>query len=164
MGMYYDIVAANSRTGDDKKMWQSVKQVDALLERMKEHHPEIYHAFICDTIALYYDGHFDEMLANMKVSQMYHCEATNGKKHRIQGEHYDIDFARRVKGDYRDMSLNEWDWYVLLNMIYHDSICILTEWFPSEDSYNRKVVELAVNYITDDDTSETKLWDDMMKR
>jgi hypothetical protein len=163
MGMYYDIVAANSRTGDDKKMWASVKQVDALLERMKEHHPDVYEGFINETINLFYDKHFDEMLGEMIVDKMYHCEREGSDKHKVQGEHYSIDYARKVRADYRDMPYNEWDWYVLLNMIYHDNICMLMEWWPGEENYNTKVIAMSINYITDDDATETKLWDRYIK-
>lgn len=163
MGIYYDIVKANGRNADDKTMWASVAMVDDLLEKMKEHHADIYETFIKQTIGLYYKGHFEQTLGQMEVAKMYHYESKGGQKHKIQGEHYDLTFAQKVKNEYREIPLNEWDWYVLLNMAYHDNICMLMEWFPSEESYNNKVIDCAVNFIDDDDADDTKLWDYLMK-
>lgn len=159
MGMYMDIVKAKSKTADDKVMWESVQMVDDLLEKMKQAHPNMYKDFINDTINLYYDKHFDSMLADMMVNKMYHSEGKNDNKRKVHGEYYTIDYARKVRNDNRDMPYNEWDWYVLLNMIYHDNICILMDWYPDEDNYNNKIIDLAINYIEDDDASDTKLWD-----
>ena len=163
MGMYMEIVKAKSKTADDKVMWLSIAKVDELLEKMRAAHPEVYAAFINDTINLYYDKHFDEMLAEMVVDKMYHCEKSGSDKRKVHGEHYSVDYARKVRADYRDMPYNEWDWYVLLNMTYHDNICMLMEWWPNEESYNTKVIAMAVNYLTDDDATETKLWDRYIK-
>ena len=161
MGMYLQLVQSH-KSADQSKMWASVRMVDELLEAMKDHHKEQYDEFIRKTIMLYYDSHFDQALADMVVKKMYHNEKINGVPTPIYGEHYNIEFARKVKMEYRDINHNEWDWYVLLNMVYHDNIMLLKEWFPSEQNYNNKVVDIAVNYITDDDASETKLWDYFM--
>ena len=163
MGMYFDIVKAHERTADPKIMWESVKMVDELLDKMKEHHKEQYDKFIKQTIGLYYDGHFEKILAEAEVAKMYHHEDINGGKTKIQGQHYDIEFAKKVKAEYREIALNDWDWYVLLNMAYHDNICMLKEWFPNEQNFNNKVVDCAVNFVTDDDAEPDKLWDYLMK-
>lgn len=163
MGMYYNIVKAHEHNSNPKTMWESVKMVDELLEAMKEHHKEKYDQFIKKMIDLYYDDHFDQALAEMEVKKMFHKENVNGIPTPIYGEHYNIEFARKVKSEFRDINLNEWDWYVLLNMVYHDNIVLLKEWFPAEQNYNNKVVDCAVNYITDDDADEGKLWREYMK-
>lgn len=163
MGMYYNIVKAKSRNSDDKVMWMSVQMVDELLEKMKQAHPEVYQKFINDTINLYYDKHFDEMLAEMVVDKMYHCEKEGMDKHKIHGEHYSIDYARKVRSEYGKMPYNEWDWYVLLNMTYHDNVCILDEWYSTEKEHDSRILALALNYITDDDATEDKLWQRYMK-
>lgn len=163
MGMYMEIVKAKSKTADDKVMWLSIAKVDELLEKMRAAHPEVYAAFINDTINLYYDKHFDEMLAEMVVDKMYHCEKSGSDKRKVHGEHYSVDYARKVRADNRELPYNEWDWYVLLNMMYHDNECMLDSWYPEEDDHDRRIVAMAVNYLTDDDASETKLWDRFMK-
>ena len=57
---------------------------------------------------------------------------------------------------------NQWDFAVVLNMIYSDNYNLLMKWFPedSEEQLMDKMVDLAVNWLRDDDNpyGHCKAW------
>ena len=65
-----------------------------------------------------------------------------------------------LRGDLR--SYNCWDFFVTLNMIATDEAGIVDKWFPniSDQERDGKFVELAVNWLNDDDSpyGNSKIW------
>lgn len=57
---------------------------------------------------------------------------------------------------------NQWDFAVVLNMIYSDNYNLMKKWFPedSEEQMMDKMVDLAVNWLRDDDNpyGKCKAW------
>lgn len=48
---------------------------------------------------------------------------------------------------------NQWDFAVVLNMVYSDNYNLMKKWFAddSEEQLMDKMVDLAVNWLRDDD-------------
>ena len=56
---------------------------------------------------------------------------------------------------------NCWDWAVALEMSYTDNHCMLRMWFPdaTDEEIKAKAVDMAVNYLNDDDDSDDgRIW------
>lgn len=101
--------------------------------------------------------HFDEEFAKEQISKMYYEE--NGRKH--FGPYWD-DVTSLYTQNKRKLiyPYNKWDFEVTLNMICSDMLLLLKEWFPEADDreLEHKMVELAINWLNDEDYPECKIW------
>jgi hypothetical protein len=53
-----------------------------------------------------------------------------------------------------------WDMAVTLEMMWTDNVCMLREWWPNATpaELDGKVVDMALNYLNDDDDADGKIW------
>lgn len=160
---YWEIVKSNidKLNGDDVKMWASVEMVDALLEEMREHHPQRYWQMLRDTHELFYGKHFDKEYAEWQVERMYHKDK-NGITHR--GEHWSREQTTEVMQMYKaklPAEVTPGDFYVALNTQWHDYICWAMEHYPNEGEADNAIIEMAVRFwfLDDDWGDNTKVWE-----
>lgn len=162
MGRYYDMVKANYNKlrNDEGVMWNSIEMWDKHLEAMREHHPDKYWEIMRTTHELMYGKHFDKMYAEWEVAQMHHTD-DSGKVHK--GEHWSLDQTNGVFSKYRSKipsEYNEYDFYVALNAHYHDTVCVASRHFGSEDAVSAYIIDEAVAvWLMDEDWPHPdKVW------
>ena len=158
---YYELVKENiaKYRGDEKVMWESVGAISALLERLREAHPDIYWAFMREQHELMVGRHFNEAYALWEVEQMCH-KGEDGVEHK--GEHWSVDETSSVLTKYRSKipnECNEWDFYVALNATFHDYCRVVMKYAP--ERFDEVVIELAVAFwfLDEDWPNHTKVWD-----
>lgn len=145
--------------GDEKVMKKSVRLVSNLLEKMKEHHQEMYWEFMRDHHEIMYGKHFNRDYAEWEVAQMHHkC----GDK-TYKGEHWPLEQTTEVMQKYRAKLASEitpCDFYVALNTQWHDYICWANEHFPNEVDAELAIIEMAVRFwfMDDDWAGNDKVW------
>lgn len=159
---YWEIIKGNidKLNGDDAKMWASVEMVDALLEEMREHHPQRYWQMLRDTHELFYGKHFNKEYAEWEVERMYHKDK-NGITHR--GEHWSREQTNSVMAKYKSVLPSEvtpCDFYVALNAQWHDYCELMRELFANEEEVNNAIIEGAVRFwfLDEDWESADKVW------
>lgn len=99
--------------------------------------------------------HFDECFAKAQIKKMYYEE--NGIKHYAPywedtSSIYQVN-KRKLQNNY-----NRWDFDVTMNMIKSDYYPLLKRWFPDEQDLLNRIVELAINWLNDEDYEENKIW------
>ena len=72
--------ARKDGVASEKVMNASIDSVDALLEKMKEAHPDAYNQFIAKQHELFYGPHYNELFAEMDVAGLTYTDA-EGKEH-----------------------------------------------------------------------------------
>ena len=159
---YWEIIKGNidKFNGDDVKMWASVEMVDALLEEMREHHPQRYWQMLRDTHELFYGKHFDKEYAEWQVERMYHKDK-NGITHR--GEHWSREQTNAVMASYKSTLPSEvtpCDFYVALNTQWHDYVELMRELFANEEEVEKAIIEGAVRFWFQDEDwdGNDKVW------
>ena len=112
---YTDMVR-NAPKPSDELMWQTVEEVNALVEELARSHPEKAKAFLMRQYALMYGNRFNEAFARQSVSDMFHT-AKDG--HLVSGQVIEPDraFAALVPSGNMDLF---WDAYVAANAFLHD--------------------------------------------
>lgn len=92
--------------------------------------------------------HYNELLADCQIRQMS-FEDTKGVEHKAP--YYTKDEALSIYEVVRDevRPYNQWDFSVVLNMVYADNYSLLKKWFPdySEAQLLDKIVDFAVNWL-----------------
>ena len=158
---YYDIVKSNAAKfrGDEKAMWSSIESVSALLEKIKEEHPDLYWLFLRDQHEVMVGHHFNEAYAKWEVEKMHH-KGIDGTTYK--GEHWSIEQTNAVLNGMRSKipsAYNEWDFYVALNASYHDFCKAAKKHMP--DKADELIIDLAVAFWFEDEDWEdtTKVWD-----
>ena len=161
--MYEQIVRENISKfkGDEKVMWESVRSVSRLLDKMKLHHPDLYWDFMREQHEIMFGKHFDEKYAKYEVEQMHH-KTKDGKTHR--GEHWPMEQTSEVMQSYKaklPTEVTPGDFYVALNTQWHDYICWAMEHYESEDEADNAIIERAVRFwFCDDDWGDNcKVWE-----
>lgn len=145
--------------GDEKVMKQSVRLVSNLLEKMKEHHPEMYWEFMRDHHEIMYGKHFNRDYAEWEVAQMHHkC----GDK-TYKGEHWSHEQTTDVMSSYKTTlpaEITPCDFFVALNSQWHDYHCLYMSLFPSEEEAEKAIIESAIKFWFKDDDWDcnTKVW------
>lgn len=130
------------------------------VEECKEHYEEEYSELLRDLHEDVHGEHFNEHFAICEVNKMFHKDK-EGNKH--TGPHWTKertdDVFNKIKSKI-PQDYNTWDWYVTLNMIYHDNIVLVKGWFPEEDEskHTERIVEMAVNWLNDSDDLDGKIW------
>ncbi len=132
--------------------------MDILSDTMTQYVPDEELQKLCKMIYESTQGkHFNEEFAKEQVSKMYYEE--NGHKH--YGPFYD-DVSVPYSQNKRKLiyPYTKWDFEVTLNMIKSDMINLLKEWFPdaTEEELDSKIIDLAVNWLNDEDYGESKIW------
>lgn len=143
-----------------KKYGNNESTLDLLCEELKHHVPEEEFELLAKEIYESAQGpHFDEDFAKCQVSKMYYEE--DGVKH--FGPYWnDITPLYVMAKKKLAYPYNKWDFMVTLNMIKSDNYVLLREWFPEADEkeIQNKIVELAVNWLNDEDNpyGDSKVW------
>ena len=133
---------------------------DEHLEKMREHHPDMYWEMMRDTHELMYGKHFDKEYAEWEVEQMHH-KSPDGKVYK--GEHWSYEQTTEVMQKYRSKisaEITPCDFYVALNTQWHDYICWAKEHFPNEADAENAIIEMAVRFwfMDDDWEGNDKVW------
>jgi hypothetical protein len=162
MGRYYDMVKANYNKlrNDDNVMWGNVEMWDKHLERMREHHPDMYWEIMRNTHEMMYGKHFDSAYAEWQVDHMYHI-GDDGREYK--GERWSLKDTNGVMQKYRGRipgEYNEYDVYVALNAQWHDTICTAKRHFSTIEEAETYVIDEAVAvWFNDQDwPSHDKVW------
>lgn len=144
----------------EKIMNVAIDDVQELLYKIKDAHPELYWHFIKRQHERIFGCHYNENFGMWRIEQMYYKDKA-GTEHRAP--HWTKD---QYKTAYEAMkaklpsTYNCWDFAVTLEMLYSDNICLFRSWWPeaTEEQLEGKVVEASVNYLNDDDDPDCKIW------
>lgn len=119
-------------------------ELDEIVSKMEEYHPEMYWEFIYDLHSAVYGCHFDDESAEFAVSEMVNEDGT-------KGAHWSLSETTSVanSNSIRFEKFNEYDWYYALNMIYSD-FC------KTVGDNTSMYVMLAKDWIMDSDAPEGK--------
>lgn len=159
---YYDLIKKYGSGKGEAVMWAATKRVSEFLEKMKESNPDAFWTLIKETYEDMCGPHYNEEFAKWQIEQMYFKDPA-GETHYApnwSAAQYKNSFElnrQRLK----NKSYNCWDWAVALEMCYTDNHCLLKTWFPNatEDDIKTKAVDMAVNYLNDDDDDdEGRIW------
>lgn len=144
----------------EKAMWGGIDDVEELLEVVKAEHPEHYWRFIKRQHERMFGCHYNENFAMWRIEQMHYKDkagAVHPAPHWTKEQHKAAYDAVKSK---LPSTYNCWDFAVTLEMLYSDNICMYRTWWPdaTQEQLEGKVVESAVNYLTDDDDPDCKIW------
>ena len=147
--MIYDLI---------KKYGSSEETMKVLSEMLEDHlSKEEYEELSKDIYESTQGKHFDECFAKKQINKMYYEE--NGIRHYAP---YWEDTSTIYGANKRKLehSYNKWDWEVAMNMIKSDYYPLLKKWFPSEEDYLDKIIDLTINWLNDEDNpfGENKIW------
>ena len=149
--MYKKMIQEARKTGraSEDAMWKSVENVEELLDKIKEHHPDMYHHFIRAEHEALNGPHFDCHFAKHTVEGL---EYTDAEGVRQTGAHWtpeqvEAAWARKAFKP----GTTPWDKYVGANAMYAD----LCKEFSDED-----VLKAAyLFYFADEDwKGDGKVW------
>lgn len=149
--MYRKMIEEARKTGraSEESMWKSVENVEALLDKIKEHHPEMYYNFIRDEHEALNGPHFDCHFGNLTVAALAYTDAEGERR---TGQHWSVDQVEAAWGRKAfKPGTTPWDKYVAANAMYAD----LCKEFSEED-----VLKAAyLFYFADEDwKGEGKVW------
>lgn len=147
--MIYDLI---------KKYGSSEDTMKVLSEMLEDHlSKEEYEELSKDIYESTQGKHFDEEFAKKQISKMYYEE--NGVRHYAP---YWEDTSTIYGASKRKLECpyNKWDWDVAMNMIKSDYYPLLKKWFPNEEDYLDKIIDLTINWLNDEDNpfGESKIW------
>lgn len=158
METIYELIKKHSAGKGEEMMW---KTTEVISEAIKHGLPEDYKVKLYNELyGLLSDGHYNEAMAEADIAKMYYVDEDDEK-------HYAPYFtAPAVKDEYTKIKsmipdYNEWDFAVTLNMVASDNHNLIMKWFPESTAESRleKYVEMAVNWLHDQDWPETdKIW------
>lgn len=155
----YELTKKSGEGKGEGVMWEAVRVVsDAIDASMDEASKAALMRKVYQAMS---DGHYNEEMARADVAKMYYVDA-NGKKH--EAPYWPDDAIESLYRMYKNEipAYNMWDFYVAMNMAASDNMCLLKHWFPnySAPDMDEKIVELALNWLKDDDwPKKTKVWD-----
>ena len=155
----YEITKKYGTGKGEGMMWKAVEVIsDSVEDAMPEKDRQ---ALVRKLYGEMSDGHYDEAFAMEDIAKMYYTDK-NDKKH--YAPYWSVSTMEEVyngvKSDIRQY--NFWDFAVALNMEASDKWMLLERWFPgmTEQERNTRLVELAVNYLKDEDARhpDSKIW------
>lgn len=112
------IEAYSNGLSSEKIMWQSVGDIDMILENMKAEHPDEYWAFIRKTHQNLFGNHYNEEFARCDVAQMEYTDR-DGEHH--QGEYWSKSaICEATKDKIFPPKTTDWDKYVGYNAMHAD--------------------------------------------
>ena len=106
-------------------------------------------------------GHYNEEYAMEDVASMYFKDR-KGSKH--YAPYWAVPQVMEIYSNIKSEipAYNCWDFFVTLNMMKADNCPLLENWYPdiSPEEKNEKLVELAVNWLRDEDNpyGSSKVW------
>ena len=159
---FYELVKKYGEGKGEAAMWAATRRVSEYLEEMKEKHPEKYWSLIKETYEDMCGPHYNEEFAKWQIEQMFYKDK-NEEVHfapNWSAQQYRTSFELN-KHRLKKKTYNCWDWAVALEMSYTDNHCMLRMWFPdaTDEEIKVKAVDMAVNYLNDDDDSDDgRIW------
>lgn len=163
MESLYELIKTYGTGKGEATMWKSVKVIsDSVEKHMDEDARDELNRHIFAEMS---GGHYDQHFAMEDVRCMYYTDES-GEKH-----YAPYWTPEQVSGVYEKVKreipeYNMWDFYVTLQMVKADNCPMLKRWFPEapEEEMTQRVVELAVNWLKDEDwAGSTKIWDYLNK-
>ena len=148
--------------GDGKgeaTMWSTLALVSDAVESTMT--PAERNALVRKVYGVMSDGHYNEDFAKEDIAKMYYADE-DGNKH--YGPYWPEAALRAAYNEHKEEipEYNFWDWSVAMNMAKSDHCPLLSEWFPDDDDdmRNERVVELALNWLRDEDNpfGTSKVW------
>lgn len=158
----YDLIKKYGTGKGESTMWESVKYMSEIVEKMKETNEAEYWKIVKGMYATMVGKHFNEEFAMWQVEQMYFKDK-NGGVHKAPywSEEKIKNIYETHKGKIPSV-YNCWDFYVAINMLKADNYCMLMEWQPNstDEEIDAKIVQMAINYFNDEDAPHphTKIW------
>lgn len=129
-------------SADNPSKKEHVQDVVCMLARkVKQACPEGYNEALAKMYEIAYDGHFSESLARRAVASMKNADGTTG-------EHWNMPQVREIIKNY-GITINEYDFYYVINMLYSDFCKIL-------GSDMAVYINLTKAYINDVDAPKDK--------
>lgn len=132
--------ARNSGVTSEKTMQKSIDSISALLETLKESHPDVYWKFMREQHEIMYGSHYDKCFAE------YDVDNANWTMNQIIEATQSLDFPE---------SVTDWDKYVAFNAGYN-------MWNKHFDE--AQILQMSHDFFFTDSTWEGKVWDYMMSR
>ena len=154
---FYELIKLYGSGKGEAAMWAATKRVSEYLEEVKEHW-----ALIKETYADMCGPHYNEQFAMWQIEQMFYKDM-KGDIHYAPNwsmMQYKASFEQN-KHRLKRNTYNHWDWAVALEMAYTDFHCLLKTWYPdaSDEEIKAKAVDVAVNFLNDDDDPEDgRIW------
>lgn len=156
----YEMTKMYGKDKGEPMMWDVIAVVsDAVEASMPEAEKKALERKIYGKLS---GGHYNEQYAMEDVAKMSYRDSRTGMVRKAS--YWPTSTIREIyeslRGDLR--SYNCWDFFVTLNMIATDEAGIVDKWFPniSDQERDGKFVELAVNWLNDDDNpyGNSKIW------
>ena len=119
--MYKKMIEQARKDGvaNEKVMNASIDSVDALLEKLKEAHPEVYADFIAKQHELLYGPHYNELFAEIAVAGIVYTDS-EGKEH--HGPYWSIaEVEDATRGMTFPAGTTRYDKYVAFNVFKSDT-------------------------------------------
>lgn len=140
--------ARKKGTATEQKMWESVANIDGLLEQMRDKHPEVYAKFMRDQHELLMGRHYDEEWAEADLSKLKYTDKNGVVKttpHWTKGE-----VIAATSGKQFPPGTTDCDKYVAYNSMYAD----MSRKFTDE-----QILDAAyIFYFSDEDAPDGKVW------
>lgn len=144
----------------EKIMNVSIADVDELLGKIKETHPELYWSFIKRQHERMFGCSYNRSFADWRIEQMHYKDKTGVVHHAPHWTHEQHKAAYESVKAKIPSSYNMYDFAVALEAEYSDLVCLYKQWWQeaTEAQIETKIIESAVNYLNDDDDPECKVW------
>jgi hypothetical protein len=144
-------LAQSKGLASEKKMWESVADLDALLCVVKKEHPDMYWDFIRKQHSILFNGHYSEEFAEHDVKMIWYKDKNGEEQH---GAHWTKDqIINATKGMSFPPNTNDCDKYVAFNVMYADLCKVLTD---------EQIIQVAYAFFFADDdfdySVESKIW------
>lgn len=158
----YELIKMYGEGQGKDAMWKSVKHISDFVEKAKAALPEEYALLKKQVYADMQGGHYNEEFAMEQVQKMYYKDKS-GNKH--FAPYWTNDVVQKAYAEAKERipeCYNVWDFLVALNMVKADNKRLMDKWFPdmTEEQSLKAYVDLAVNYLDDEDAPhpKTKIW------
>lgn len=163
----YDLVKENYAKvkSSDSVMWQTTQLLSDAVLPMMDTNPEHYWKLIKDLYCTMVGPHYNEDFAEWQVSEMHHKDKS-GTVHK--GEYWSIAQTTPIFENIRSRipnTYNKYDFYVVMNMMYHDYGCMIKEWYPEldGDGLAKRCIDMSIAYLADADSEDGKIWNYLNK-
>ena len=144
----------------ESMMWDTVKVVSEYVDsRMSEKDKD---SMMAKLFGMLSGGHFDEDHAVDAVSKMYYVDKEGTKRYAPYWTIPEVAAVYESVEGKIPKEYNEWDWFVVMNMVYSDNRMLLERWWPEIDmkTITEKVKEMSVCWLSDPDwPTKSKIWD-----
>lgn len=137
---------------NESKMWESVADIEPILDKIEEEHPEMYDEFMCKQHKRIYGAHFTPDYAEEAIDKLKWTDK-NGQQH--TGAHWTkAQVLEATKSKPFAAGVTDCDKYVAFNAAYAKL---------NKKHDDEKILDIAYDFFFDDNKS-TKVWDYMMSK